>query len=348
MGAAATAGAGARPAPGALRWIKPAVGLVVAGAFATAIARRMDWQTVRGVWASADAGMLALAVALLGAGVTARIARWWWMLRALEPSLPMSACVRPFLVSLAANNTLPFRAGDVVRATGFRGVLRAPAARVVGTLVVERLLDMLVLLTLFFAGLLGVAAGAVPAAFVTTGALLGAGCVGAVLALVLAPGPLRRGLHRLLARPGFAGAGWAHKLGDAADHFFDTLALVQSPRRALQLLGLSYLGWGLEGGMYAAVAWALHTAVAPAGPWFAMTTGTLATLIPSSPGYVGTFDYFAMLGLMAYGAARTAATANALLVHVILWVPVTAAGGLSALFPGAGARAAAPTPELAQ
>jgi hypothetical protein len=100
--------------------------------------------------------------------------------------------------------------------------------------------------------------------------------------------------------------------------------------------------------MYAAVAWALHTAVAPAGPWFAMTTGTLATLIPSSPGYVGTFDYFAMLGLMAYGAARTAATAHALLVHVILWVPVTAAGGLSALLPGAGARAAAPTPELAQ
>jgi glycosyltransferase 2 family protein len=54
--------------------------------------------------------------------------------------------------------------------------------------------------------------------------------------------------------------------------------------------------------------------------------GTLATLLPSSPGYVGTFDYFAALGLTAYGASLGAATAFALLVHLVLWVPVTVLG----------------------
>lgn len=330
-----TSGDGPGPArPGQVaRWARLGVGIAIAVTFATLIARRMDWQSVRGVWRSANPALLALALAFLAAGVAARIARWWWMLRVLEPGLPFGACVRPFLISLAVNNTVPFRAGDVVRATGFRGELRAPAARVVGTLVVERLLDMLVLLTLFFAGLLGVAAGAVPRAFVTTGALLGAACVGAVLALVVAPGPLRRLLRGVLARERFAHSALARRLGEAADHFFDTLVLVQSPARALQLLALSFLGWGLEGGLYAAVAWALHTTVSPAGPWFAMTTGTLATLIPSSPGYVGTFDYFAMLGMMAYGAARTAATAHALLVHVLLWLPVTLAGALCVVLP---------------
>jgi uncharacterized membrane protein YbhN (UPF0104 family) len=83
--------------------------------------------------------------------------------------------------------------------------------------------------------------------------------------------------------------------------------------------------------MYAAVAWSLHAAVAPFGPWFATATGTLATLLPSSPGYVGTFDYFAMLGLTAYGASRSVAAAFALLVHLVLWVPVTVIGGIMLL-----------------
>ena len=44
-------------------------------------------------------------------GYTVRIIRWWWMLRALEPSLPLTACVWPFLTSIAVNNVTPFRVG---------------------------------------------------------------------------------------------------------------------------------------------------------------------------------------------------------------------------------------------
>ena len=85
-----------------------------------------------------------------------------------------------------------------------------------------------------------------------------------------------------------------------------------------------------------------------------MATGTLATLLPSTPGYVGTFDYFAMLGLTAFGAARDVATAFALSVHAVLWAPTTIVGlvllvlhgGLGALKSGTGnkdaARAATP------
>ena len=98
------------------------------------------------------------------------------------------------------------------------------------------------------------------------------------------------------------------------------------PARAVQLLSLSVLAWLLEGTMYACVAWALHVGGSPVAPWFAAATGTLATLIPSSPGYVGTFDYFAILGLTAFGAQRAAATAFAVVVHVVLWLPVTLVG----------------------
>ena len=328
------------PAP-ARRWGRFAVGLVVALGFAYLTVRQLDWPAMRGAWRVASPTALATALAFLAAGLAVRVARWWWMLRALEPALPLGACVRPFVVSLAVNNTVPFRAGDVMRAFGFQGTLHSPPARVLGTLVIERALDAFVLLAFFFTGLAGVAAGALPAAFVRTGAVIGVAVLGAILALLVTPRPMRRLAGWVLSRGPLAQARWARALDQVAGQLFDTLALVQAPVRALQLVGLSVLAWALEGGAYASVAWALHTPVAPAGPWFSLATGTLATLLPSSPGYVGTFDYFAAAGLIAYGAPRAAAAANALLVHLLLWLPVTAFGGLLALVGAPRRRAAA-------
>lgn len=321
------------------RWLRPAAGLAVAAAFVWLLARRVEWSVVWRALGSAAPGPLLLGLALFAAALGVRVIRWWWMLRALEPALDPGACVRPFLASLALNNTLPFRAGDVVRAFGFRRALRSPPGRVLGTLAIERVLDLLVLLAIFFLGLLGVASGVFPRGYVAAGAAAGALALGALAAFVLAPGAVARALDRLRARRG--GHPLAARALGAAGHFMEALGALQSPARALQLLALSALAWLLEGSLYAGVAWSLHVGGAPLAPWFALATGTLATLLPSSPGYIGTFDYFAMLGLAAYGADRSVAAAFALLVHVLLWVPVTAVGGLLLAAP---ARRVAPRP----
>ncbi len=57
-----------------------------------------------------------------------------------------------------------------------------------------------------------------------------------------------------------------------------------------------------------------------------LAAATLATLVPSSPGYVGTFHYAAVLTLEAAGMGRDAATATAILIHAVLWVTTTAIG----------------------
>ncbi len=137
------------------RWLRPHRGRVGCGRVrisrlrATAVERDRDGAPI-GVHTS-----LVLALVALGAGFFVRILRWWWMLRALEPELRLHRCVRPFLVSIAVNNTVPLRAGDLVRAFGFADTLRSPPMRVIGTLVIERVLDMFVLLAFFFVGLHG-------------------------------------------------------------------------------------------------------------------------------------------------------------------------------------------------
>jgi glycosyltransferase 2 family protein len=315
--------------------LRTVVGLCIAAAFLWLAFGRVDWSSIATVLNEATPGPLVLGLLALAAGFFVRIVRWWTMLRALEPAVPLGSCARPFLLSLALNNTMPLRAGDVVRAVGFREALRSPAMRVVGTLLIERVLDLFVLVVLFFTGLLAVPRGVIPQPFVTAAALLGGVALIALLVLVFSPNVLRALADRVASSRLLRERSATPKLREAAHRLVDTFALIRSPIRAIQLLSLSVLAWLLEGSMYACVAWALHVGGSLVAPWFAAATGTLATLIPSSPGYVGTFDYFAILGLTAFGAHRTAATAFAMVVHLVLWLPVTVVGAAFLVMPGA-------------
>ena len=59
-------------------------------------------------------------------------------------------------------------------------------------------------------------------------------------------------------------------------------------------------------------------------------------MLPGSPGHLGTFDFFAMNGMMIHGVERNLALAYAVVVHVVLWLPLTALGVLLLLLPTEG------------
>jgi uncharacterized protein (TIRG00374 family) len=273
-------------------------------------------------------GPLLLACALLVADFFTRIIRWWCMLRVFEPGLPLRNCVRPFLISLAVNNTVPFRAGDILRTVGFCDELRSPPMRVLGTLVVERLLDLLVLLAFFFTGLIGVVANKFPPTVMKASIALTIVCLAGLLTLLLLPNQVQQGLKWVVHQRWVTKRNWSVQAEAWLEQLFGALSLLRSPKLSLQLLALSLITWVFEGGVFAAVAGSLQTDTAPLGPWFSLALSTLATLIPSLPGYVGTFDYFAMLGLVSYGTAWKVAAIFALLVHLFLWAPVTLVGAL--------------------
>ncbi len=300
------------------------VGLIVAAVFLSLLARRVDWREVEGVLAGADWRLLLLALLALTADMGVRITRWWLMLRAIEPAIPVSACIRPFLASLALNNTVPFRAGDVVRVFGFRRTLGAPTAHVAGTLVLERLLDLLVLLAILFICLLGVS-DVFPRSFLLGAGLAGAAALLALVVLTLFPVAITRGLQELVRRV-FGERKWAPAASQAVAQLTDSVGLLRHPGQAARLLALTLLAWLLEGAVFASVISSLNIDAGWAAAGLSLGAGTLATLLPSSPGYVGTFDYFAALGLTAYGVTPVAATAFALLVHLVLWAPVTCVG----------------------
>jgi hypothetical protein len=54
--------------------------------------------------------------------------------------------------------------------------------------------------------------------------------------------------------------------------------------------------------------------------------GALATVIPSAPGYVGTFDYFVIQTMQAFGNDNTSSTAFTLIIHALMWFLLTTSG----------------------
>lgn len=316
------------------RSFKLAAGILVTVFFLWLLLRNLDLDAFKSAFSNLDSRFILLALAFLATGYFVRIARWWWMLRVLEPGLRLSTCVWPFITSIAVNNVLPLRAGDALRIFGFRTQLRSPAMRIAGTLVVERLFDLLALLTFFFVGLMGLPPGTFPATFVKLATWLAGSSLALLFVFILLSQKFELLLQWITHRPFFIRRGWADRIQRPGTHFIESLALLRSPSRVLSLLCFSIVTWACEGAVFATVAHALGSSAGAIAPWFSLATGTLATLLPSSPGYVGTFDYFAMQGLVAYGASSETAAAFALTVHAVLWLPLTVAGLLYLVLKG--------------
>jgi hypothetical protein len=86
----------------------------------------------------------------------------------------------------------------------------------------------------------------------------------------------------------------------------------------------------------------------------AMSVTNLGILVPSSPGFVGSFHYFCKQALVAQGVAEATALGFALVVHLTFYIPVTLWGAAAMLWYGvevgataAIARAARSSPRTA-
>lgn len=309
------------------RLLRTGFGLAVTALLLRQIVGQVDFQYFYEALGAISSRSIMISLGFLATGYFTRIFRWWWMLRIMVPSVQINTCARPFLVSIALNNILPFRVGDVVRVFGFCKELQLPALKVLGTLMIERLLDLLVLLAMIFIGLQFLSAGRIPERirhFSLSAVIIGLFTIMIIMCLPRMVNSIERWIasRRIMQE-----RGWVEPFTAQLENLHISLKVIHSSAtNFLVLIISSVLVWVLEAEVFATIASALAPEIPGIAAWFAMSAGTLATLLPSSPGYVGTFDYFAMLGLSLYGASSAIAAAFSFVVHLILWLPLTLIG----------------------
>lgn len=282
--------------------------------------RGLDWRGVLETMRDAHVVWLAPAVAALVAAYTIRVERWRRMLHAFGIRAPFSTLAAPLVGSLALNNVLPLRAGDVVRTFAFGDRLKARASAVAATVIVERILDLWTLCLFVCLGAFQFGAGS---DLILATAIAGAG-ISLVLGLCLVFAGAARRLALFLLRRGLARF-VPVRIVRFGLRLLTSIGIVSRGRIAM-LIALSCCAWLLEGGVLWCALQALGAASSSIAAWLALALGNLATLLPGSPGHVGTFDYFAMQGFIAGGVGAEDAAGAALLSHCLIWVCVTFVG----------------------
>lgn len=272
---------------------------------------------------------LLLAFAGLAFGYAIRIVRWALMLRATGTPVSPLQCAAPFLGSIALNNVLPLRAGDIVRGTIFPAAIGVPRAAAISSIIMERLLDLLTLALCLAVG--GSVLGEVhlpqwlvngTILLATTGALalLGVFLFSGGIARLLFRQALQRNADDLLAKGLTAGAA-----------FVDGFRHMSALRPLLAVFMLSLLVWLGETAAFHFVIAGLGVQLPLEAALLVMAFVTLSTLVPSSPGYVGPFHLAAFSVMVLLGTSEEIATSFAVLSHLALWVPTTVAGGIAML-----------------
>ena len=309
------------------RWVMPGVGVLVGGAFLYAIMTRVNLSQVRDALAVADGRWMVLAVLCILCGYTVRAGRWWVMLRATTPQVQMRACFRPFFGAFSLNNVIPLRLGDVARAFGFTESLGVDPWKILGTLVTERLLDLLILIALSLTMVMLVPGAVLPADLQPVMRTVIAVTLGAILCLFVLNRPAQALLQSARVRALSARVGLLEAVRGRVGECLAAIGHSAGLSRLPLLLLLSLVGWLCEGAVMILVMLALGLPFDPAAALLGFGCGTLATLLPGPPGHFGTFHFFAIVGLTMAGIATVPATAVTVLTHFIIWATVTVTGG---------------------
>lgn len=314
-----------------MRYRKPIslfTGCAVTAVFLWLVFRNLPFQEFLEALQSADPQWILIGLAFFAAGYLCRIWRWRQMLVQFNTSLSLGRCSVPFMISIAANNVLPFRAGDVLRGVAFAKWLGVPTARVLATLLVERLLDLLSLILALALALRLLSTGQMGLQSLFGWSAWGLFAIACAIGLFLLfsrlfERPVNWAIRRLLWR----NQGLSNKIEEQIDHVFQTLASLANRTRMAKLMFWSLTAWACEACVFYAVARSLPDITEPIVAWLAMPVGTLSTMLPSTPGYIGTFHFFVIQVTEALGNPEIAAAAFAFLVHLALFIPATLWGG---------------------
>jgi uncharacterized membrane protein YbhN (UPF0104 family) len=279
-------------------------------------------------------------VAVLAVQFSLRTFRWSRVAASLRPDDPLPArrFAAPLAIGYLGNAVLPARLGEPLRAAILGRQERLPFAAVLGTVLVERVID-----TLTLAALAGIVAAAIaPEWMARLAAVVATFAVAALVILVV-------GGRVAAAKLGSATSGpwrWVATVAGGAALSI-ARAVVGIPRRALAIaVAVSVAAWAGDATLFWLVSWALGIGLSLSQAFLVGAVTVLGTAVPSAPGYVGTFEAAAVAAAVAFGVPPSDALALAALAHVCSTVPVASIGAVLLARLGLGRQALTGAGEL--
>ena len=309
--------------------IKFWLGIGISLFFMALLFRRIDFHQLATALARVDYRFILLGVLLTFASYFLRAVRWRYLLIHEKP-VPLSSLYPATIIGYMANNILPARLGEFVRAYVLARREGFQTPTVFASLVIDRLFDgftvmLMLLVTLFTLRL--------PRHMADAGEAVRVGGVVMFLlyaAIVVFLFLLKRQTMRTLTFTGWLLRPFPQSIPDRVipllGSFIAGIRLSKRGGHIAALLVSSLLIWTcavlpvdltLQG-------FGIHLPITAS--MFIMVLLVFAVMVPASPGFIGTYHYACYKGLSAFGLDAATSVSIALVIHGMAFFPVIAAG----------------------
>ncbi|OAS20523.1 lysylphosphatidylglycerol synthase transmembrane domain-containing protein [Paenibacillus oryzisoli] len=298
------------------------IGMLISLLFLFVLLRNIEFKQVGQILQNINYLILVPAVFIQLMSYWVRSLRWSLMLRGIK--YVKSSNLFPIIcISYMANNTLPLRLGEFVRAylIGRKEEISKTAA--FSTVILERIYDGLTLLLL-----LGVTSMLFPfpdwvklIGYLT--AILFLCALIFVISMVIFKEHTQRLIH-LCCRPLKPKMG--EKIISIFEQFTTGFDVIKNKRNLLPIAFYSILIWSMEGYLFYAIAEAFDFSSTIYIGMFVLVVVNLGIMIPSSPGYVGTLEYFCSKALEIFNVSKELSLSYALVLRMFQYIPITVLG----------------------
>jgi hypothetical protein len=297
------------------------------------VLHKVNWPDLVKAVVTVDVRLAAAAIAVFMTTFAVRTLRWKVLL-APAKEIRYRRVFSVLFIGYMANNVLPARLGELVRAYVLGQKEGVRKSTTLATIFIERIFDGLSLLFILGAILVAHTMGWISMQHdfpdnVKWGSLFAAagfvGAFGFVVALEFWPG-LTQILAGLIHR--FAPERVAHKLEGILFAFAEGVSCLRSFKTLVVVFGSSLLVWAIEGTTYLLMGQAFHLPIPARAYFITMVIVNLGAIIPSAPGALGVFQAFCVISLSMFGVNTTLAAAYGLVLNVAEYLPVTILGAL--------------------
>ena len=298
------------------------LGVALSALFIVVFLWRTDFGEIGDAFAHANYWWALASIPVYFVAAYFRAWRWKYLLRPLG-EMHVSALFPIVIIGFMANNLIPARAGEFVRAyvVGERHKVSKMAA--LGTIAVDRVFDGITLLP--FLLIVGAVAGVnaelrTIAIWMTV--LFGAGLV-LLVVLALSEGISRR-LVALALR--FVPARLKPQVQTLAESFLTGLHSFRSPTDMFLASATSVVSWLLEATMYYMIGLAFGLDLGFEVYLLICAGANLAIAVIATQGGVGPFEFVTQKTAIYFGVESGLASAYAVALHALLLIPVIAVG----------------------
>ena len=251
--------------------------------------------------------------------------RWKYLFRDEHKASTWGLTVANF-IGFGTNNVLPLRVGEAVRVLMAIRKTRAPLSYTVGSIFVERTMDMLCMIGILLIGIFNTPN--LPGVAYTIGKVM-VGCLSGLLVwtVIIAWKPdLIMKVFLPLVRKILRG-----KMEEKIEHFLlaftDGLKMLRSRSAMFKVVSISLLHWLLVAFSYDQMFRAFSLGPLPWNASF-LTLGYVGVSIalPSSPGFVGPIHAAIIYSLTAFGIQESLAQGFSIVTHIFMVLPLTIIG----------------------